>query len=88
MEKDNLMNSLASIQPRRIPEYLSPYGARLTDGGVLFSFVSRNATGARLLLYDAPEDEEPSLVIPLDDRTDRLGDVWRIFVPGAGPGTL
>ena len=88
MEKDNLMNSLASIQPRRIPEYLSPYGARLTDGGVLFSFVSRNATGARLLLYDAPEDEEPSLVIPLDDRTDRLGYVWRIFVPGAGPGTL
>ena len=35
MEKDNLMNSLASIQPRRIPEYLSPY--RVSETECLFS---------------------------------------------------
>ena len=68
--------------------FQSPYGANLREDGTLFSFASRSATGARLLLYDSPHDEEPSLVVPLDPERDRWGDVWRVFVPGVGVGAL
>ncbi len=68
--------------------FATPYGATLRDDGVVFSFVSRSATGARLLLYDSPNDREPSLVVPFDPDRNRWGDVWNVFVPGLGAGAL
>ncbi len=68
--------------------FRTPYGATLYETGTLFSFVSRSATGARLLLYDSTEDEEPARVINFDEDSGRIGDVWSVFVPGVGAGTL
>ena len=64
------------------------FGANLYENGVLFSFASRGATGARLLLYDHPDDAEPSRVLHFDETRDRLGDVWRLFAPDVGAGAL
>ncbi|MDO5308436.1 MAG: glycogen debranching protein GlgX [Planctomycetia bacterium] len=69
-------------------QYQLPYGAVLQEDGVRFSFVSRSATGARLLLYDDVEDAEPSLVLPLDPERNRIGDVWSLFVPNLQAGAL
>ncbi|MBQ9873477.1 MAG: glycogen debranching protein GlgX [Thermoguttaceae bacterium] len=75
----------------RIPsaENYRPYfGASLCENGALFSFASRSATGARILFYDSPDDEEPSRVLSFDPSRDREGDVWKLFVPGIAPGAL
>ncbi len=42
----------------------------------------------RLLLYKLPTDREPSDVIDFDPDLNRWGDIWSVFVPGAGPGQL
>ena len=42
----------------------------------------------RLLLYDNVSDREPSDVVPFDRDSDRLGDIWSLYVPGLGPGQL
>lgn len=65
-----------------------PYGAILHERGVQFIVFSRSATAMRLLLYDAPEDREPSEIIAFDRESDRWGDVWSIFVSGIGAGQL
>ncbi len=75
-------------QTNRFSFFQSPYGAVISDNGVLFSFASRSATAARLLLYDSPNDKEPSRVIHFDPDRDRWGDLWRLYVPGVGAGTL
>lgn len=76
------------IHEKRKPTFQLPFGATLCEDGVLFSFISRSATGARLLLYDSPDDREPSLSLNFDESRDRIGDVWQLFVPGAEEGTL
>ncbi len=68
--------------------HLLPYGAVLHDHGTQFVVFSRNATAMRLLLYNDPDDREPAEVLSFDPRTDRWGDIWSIFVPELGPGTL
>ena len=69
--------------------YFQPtYGANLREDGVHFSFTSRSAYSTSLLLYDSPDDREPSKVIPLDADRNRWGDVWSVFVPGLGEGAL
>ena len=42
----------------------------------------------RVLLYDGREDAEPAEVVEFDRDRNRWGDIWSIFVPGAGPGQL
>jgi len=71
-----------------------PYGALLHEGlgrhpaGVQFVVYSHSATAMRVLLYDAPDADEPAEVITLDPAKDRWGDIWSVFVPGLGPGQL
>ena len=65
-----------------------PYGAILRDGGVQFVVYSRSATGVRILLYAAAGDAAPAETIDLDPSRDRWGDIWSVFVPGLGAGTL
>ena len=69
-------------------EYALPYGAELMDDGVRFRFFSRNAREMRILFYDSPLDLQPSQIVPLYPETNRWGDVWTLFVPGRGVGTL
>lgn len=70
------------------PKFHTPYGANLHKDGTIFSFTSRGATGARLLLYDRVDDLEPSRVINYDPNYDRFGDLWSLYVPNLGVGTL
>jgi isoamylase len=65
-----------------------PYGAILRDGGVQFVVYSRSATGLRILLYGAAGDATPAETIDLDPSRDRWGDIWSVFVPGLGAGTM
>ncbi|HND53686.1 MAG TPA: glycogen debranching protein GlgX [Pirellulaceae bacterium] len=65
-----------------------PYGAVIHDNGVQFVVFSRSATAMRLLIYEDVDDREPSEVITLNPRTDRWGDIWSVFVPQIGAGTL
>jgi len=65
-----------------------PYGAILRDGGVQFVVYSRSATGLRILFYGAAGDATPAETIDLDPSRDRWGDIWSVFVPGLGAGTL
>jgi len=68
--------------------HLLPYGAVLHERGVQFLIFSRSATGMRLLMYNHVDDREPTEIIEFSPETDRWGDIWSVFVPGAGPGAL
>ncbi|MDO4586632.1 MAG: glycogen debranching protein GlgX [Planctomycetia bacterium] len=68
--------------------YPLSYGATICEDGVLFSIVSRTATGARLLFYDSPQDKDPIEIIEFDSNQHRWGDVWSLLVPGIKPGQL
>ncbi len=81
-------DKVAAISPAPYFEYALPYGAELANGGVYFRIFSRNARKVRILFYDSPNDVHPSQTIPLYPETNRWGDVWAVFIPGKGPGTL
>ncbi len=59
-----------------------PLGATLQAGGVNFAIFSSHATRVDLILFDRAGNETP---IPL---TQRLHDVWHVFVRGAHAGQL
>ncbi len=65
-----------------------PYGAILHDGGVQFVVFSRSAAAMRVLLYKKVSDPEPDAAVDYDPDLNRWGDIWSVFVPGAGPGQL
>jgi glycogen operon protein len=76
------------VHPQLQFTHLLPYGAIVHDHGVQFVVFSRSATSMRVLLYEHPEDREPSEVIQLDPATDRWGDIWSVYVPGLTHGQL
>src|SRR5262249_32368240 len=59
-----------------------PVGAHVGDGGVNFSVFSENADAVDLLLFEHPDDPQPSRVIPLA----RDFHFWHAFVPGLRAG--
>jgi glycogen operon protein len=61
-----------------------PPGPKLTRGGINFSIYSRHATWAQLRLF-APGATEPFLVLDLDRRINKTGDLWHVFVGGLEP---
>ena len=65
-----------------------PLGATVYPDGVNFSLFSKNCTAVELLLFDRPEDGQPSRVLPLDPRRDRTFYYWHVFVPGLRAGQL
>ncbi len=66
----------------------SPFGARRLGSGVNFAVFSRHASSVQLELFERPEDERPSRVIPLDPLRHRTGDVWHVWIEGLHPGQL
>jgi glycogen operon protein len=42
----------------------------------------------RILLYDHVDDRDPVEAIHFDPATDRMGDIWSVFVPGIQSGQL
>lgn len=63
-------------------------GARVEAGGVNFALYSRNADSVKLTLFDDSRDEQPAEEIDLSPILNRTGDIWHIFVEGAGHGQL
>lgn len=65
-----------------------PMGATVMKGGVNFSVFTRNGTGVVLSLFSHPDDAEPYKSYTLDNRVNRTGDLWHVFVEGIGPDSL
>jgi isoamylase len=66
----------------------SPLGATPSPDGFNFSLFSRNATGVELLLFEGPEDAQPSRVIPIDPVINRTYHYWHVFVAGVRAGQI
>ena len=66
----------------------SPLGATVSSNGVNFSVFSRGASRIELLFFDHEEDPSPSLVIPINPRTNRTYHYWHAFVPEARAGQI
>ncbi|MCL1993244.1 MAG: glycogen debranching protein GlgX [Spirochaetes bacterium] len=63
-----------------------PLGAVPNEDGVNFSVFSRNATAMTLLLFESAESKKPDMVIPLNEKEHRTGDIWHCFVWGLKAG--
>ncbi len=61
-----------------------PFGPTLGPGGVNFAVFSRHAEAVTLVLFKDGHDE-PLVEVPLDPARHKTGDVWHVFVHGAGP---
>ena len=59
-----------------------PHGARVHNGGVNFSVFSRHATAMWLDLFESPDAEHPFQSIKFDNKMNKTGDVWHVFVQG------
>lgn len=70
------------------PGWSYPLGATVYPEGVNFVFFARGCDGAELLLFDEPDDAEPSHAFPLDRKRNRNFYYWHIFVSGIGHGQL
>jgi glycogen operon protein len=74
--------------PDILPGDPFPLGATARDGGVNFCLFSENAERVSLLLFDAPDDEEPARVIELSRRANRTFYYWHCFVPRLERGQI
>lgn len=57
----------------------APLGATLVRGGVNFAIFSSNASAVTLLLFEQAVDK-PFAEIPLDNRINKTGNIWHVFV--------
>jgi len=78
------MTKLSGTQPGT-PDLL---GATPQAGGVNFSLFSYHASQVELLLFDRPDQAQPSAVFRLDPDIHRTGSYWHIFIPGLKAGQL
>jgi len=62
------------------------YGAILKKNGVLFSIFSRNASKAWIVLFKDKNGKSPDYVFELNKKTNRIGDVWYVFIEGISEG--
>jgi glycogen operon protein len=65
-----------------------PLGPSISSEGTNFSVFSANATEIEIVLFDHPDDPQPSRLIGLDPVLHRTSHYWHIFVPGIKPGQL
>lgn len=63
-----------------------PLGVYVQEGGINFTLFSRHASKVSLWLFNNPEDYKPSQIIELNPQQNRTGDIWHVFVKGAGRG--
>src|SRR4249920_3206020 len=65
-----------------------PLGASVRPQGVNFSVFSKSSARVELLFFDGADDARPSVVIPLDPRSNRTYHYWHVFVPDVQAGQL
>ena len=78
------MTSPAKIAPGKLAGRPLPLGATWTGEGVNFALFSAHAEAVDLCLFD-PLGRREVARVPL---TERTGDTWHGFLPGAGPGLV
>jgi isoamylase len=68
----------------------SPYllGANLTPEGCNFAIFSKNATSVTLHFFEKHSDAKPFHSVKLDEKINKTGDIWHIFVYGIIHGYL
>ena len=66
----------------------APLGATIQPGGVNFSVFSKDASHVELLLFDDPNGQPPTRVIPLDVSHHRTYHYWHAFVPDLTSGQV
>ncbi|MDD2659274.1 MAG: glycogen debranching protein GlgX [Methylococcales bacterium] len=62
-----------------------PFGATVERGGINFSIYARHATGV-VLVFFFPGEEQEIAAFPLDNKINRTGDIWHVFIAGLDPG--
>jgi glycogen operon protein len=71
-----------------LPGQSHPLGATVLPEGVNFSIFSKNCTSVELLLFDTPDDPQPSHTFHLDPKLNRTFYYWHAFIPGISTGQL
>jgi glycogen operon protein len=71
-----------------LPGRSFPLGATVYPSGVNFCIYSATCTGIELLLFDAPDDDKPARVIPLDPNRNKTLYYWHVFLPGIRSGQI
>jgi glycogen operon protein len=61
-----------------------PFGATRFPGGVNFSVFSRHGVSVSLELF-APDTGKSALLVPLDPRVNRTGDMWHVLLRDVDP---
>lgn len=65
-----------------------PPGATVRDGGVNFSLFSKHAEGVDLLLFETPDQPNPSRVIKLDPVFNKTYHYWHVSIAGLRAGQI
>jgi isoamylase len=65
-----------------------PLGSTMCAGGVNFSVFAKGGQAVQLLLFDLPDDAQPSRTITLDPVSNRSRHYWHVFVPGIEVGQI
>lgn len=63
-------------------------GATVEDGATVFVLRCARARRVWLMLFEAPESEEPAGEFALSPAVHRQGDLWQLRLPGVGHGAL
>jgi len=71
-----------SLEPGRT----HPLGATPDKQGVNFSLFSEHATSVELLIFDLPNDPQPTQIIKLNPKTNKTFHFWHVYVKGLKPG--
>ena len=79
---------MVAANPVVLPGRPYPIGATPRRDGVNFSIFSSHATGVQLLLFDRPDQTEPTRVIALDPERNRTNYYWHCYVRGIGHGQI
>lgn len=69
------------------PGRTHPLGATPDQNGVNFSLFSEHATSVELLIFNHPNDLQPSQTIKLDPKINKTFHFWHIYVKGLKHGT-
>jgi isoamylase len=63
-------------------------GATPDQNGVNFSLVSQHATSVELLLFDRHNAPQPTQVIQLNLKINKIFYIWHVYVKGLKPGAV
>lgn len=71
-----------------LPGQPSPLGATYTGSGVNFAIFSRNAAAVTLDFFENENDPQASQSFSFDNKKNRTGDIWHVFVQGLSADSL